>query len=75
MAVESSATNQANRDNRLNNIFTVRVFNAYGVQVYSSQKAGNKFNIPISNLKEGVYVVEVSEGKKITRKQLIVKKN
>jgi len=75
ITAESSATNQANRDNRLNNIFTVRVFNAYGVQVYSSQKAGNKFNIPISNLKEGVYVVEVSEGKMITRKQLIVKKN
>lgn len=75
IAAGLSKTTQANRDNTLNNTYTVRVHNAYGMQVYSSQKTGSKFNIPIFNLNQGVYVVEVDDGKKVIRKQLIVKKN
>lgn len=68
ISTESTKTSQA-----LNDTYTVRVLNIYGFQVYHSKKAGSKFNIPVSNLKEGIYIVEVSNGKKVARKQLIVK--
>lgn len=75
IATESSKSTTASKNNVVDNTYTVRVLNAYGMQVYSSQKSGNKFNISTSNLNEGVYVVEVSDGKNVNRKQLVVKKN
>lgn len=68
ISTESTETSQS-----LNDTYTVRVLNIYGFQVYHSKKKGGKFNIPVSNLKEGIYVVEASNGKKVARKQLIVK--
>jgi len=56
-------------------LFTVRIFNIYGVQVYSSKKSGNKFDLSISTLQNGIYIVEVYDGKSAKRKQLAVKRN
>lgn len=72
---ESTKVSTASINNTVNNTYTVRVLNSYGTQVYNSLKSSNKFNIPISNLNEGIYIVEVSDGKNVNLKQLLVKKN
>jgi len=75
IAPEASKTAIVSKETVVAKTYSVRIFNSYGTQVYSSQKLGNKFNIPTSNLNDGVYVVEVSDGKNVNRKQLVVKKN
>lgn len=52
---------------------TIRILNSYGTKVYSSEKAYGTFVLSTSALKNGTYIVEISDGKNVYREQLIVK--
>lgn len=53
--------------------YTVRILNTYGTPVYSTRQTGNTFTLSTANLKNGTYIVEVSDGENVYTKQLIVK--
>ena len=55
--------------------YTIRVFNSYGTLLSSATRIGKSFTIPLSNLRDGIYIVEVRDGKNSYRQQLIVKHN
>lgn len=52
--------------------YTVRVIDVSGVVYYTSRKTGNSFTIPVNNLKTGNYIVELSDGKTLSSKPLLV---
>jgi len=53
--------------------YTIRIFNNMGILELSATRSGTSFNIPLPNLRDGTYVVEVSDGKNSYREQLIIK--
>ena len=55
-------------------IFTIRVIDFYGSLHFTTTKSGSSFTIPISNLKDGNYIVEITNGKNIINKQLVIKR-
>ena len=55
--------------------YTIRVFNSYGTLLSSATRTGKSFTIPLNNLRDGIYIVEVRDGKNSYRQQLIVKHN
>lgn len=52
--------------------YTIRIIDVSGVVHYTSRKTGNNFTIPVSNLKAGNYVLELSDGKTMSSKPLII---
>jgi hypothetical protein len=52
--------------------YTIRILDLFGMQYYNSKQTGNSFTIPVSNLKNGNYVVEISDGKTVTSKPLLI---
>ena len=53
--------------------YTVTVLDIYGTVKIQKKYSGNKFTIPVSNLKDGNYIVKVNNKKINSSKQLIVK--
>ena len=53
--------------------YTVRIYNGFGILIYSTKKSGNEFTIPVNSLKDGTYIVEANDGKESYKQQLIVK--
>ncbi len=53
--------------------YNVRIFDNMGTVFYIGKKKGDRFSLPISNLKDGIYFVEVNSNKKSASKQLVVK--
>ncbi|HMH22842.1 MAG TPA: T9SS type A sorting domain-containing protein [Puia sp.] len=52
--------------------YTVRIIDVLGTVRYTSKKTGNNFTIPVNSLKNGNYVVEISDGKTVSSKPLVV---
>ena len=52
--------------------YTIRVIDVSGAVQYTSRKTGNAFTIPVSNLKAGNYIVELSDGKTVSSKPLLI---
>ncbi|HEV2481899.1 MAG TPA: T9SS type A sorting domain-containing protein [Puia sp.] len=52
--------------------YTIRVVDGSGVVRYTSRKTGNSFTIPVSSLKAGNYEVELSDGKTVSGKPLLI---
>lgn len=63
----------ANKLTSVNEVYSVKVTNSFGLQVYTAKKYGKSFSIPVDNLANGIYVVEITSGKGSYRKQLVVK--
>jgi hypothetical protein len=63
----------ANKLTSVNEVCSVKVTNSFGLQVYTAKKYGKSFSIPVDNLANGIYVVEITSGKGSYRKQLVVK--
>ncbi len=59
--------------NDINTIYTIRIFDFYGVLHYSTTKSGNIFSVPVSNLKDGNYIVQINNGKKLSNLHLVIK--
>jgi len=53
--------------------YTVQIVNLYGIKAYSGTKRGNKFNLSVSSLSNGIYDVIVSDGIQTCQEKLIVK--
>lgn len=54
--------------------YVINIYNSFGTLFYSTKKSGDTFTVPVNNLKDGTYMVEVNDGKQSYRKQLIVKR-
>ena len=71
-----SETNTLTNDIRqedLNVIYTIRIIDLYGALHYSATKTGDSFTLPVNNLKNGTYIIQVIDGKNISNLQLIIK--
>ena len=57
----------------LSKVYTIKIVDFYGVLHYNTKKSGETFTIPINNLKDGSYLVQITEGKDVYSLQLLVK--
>ena len=55
--------------------YTIRIYNSQGTLLSTWTRSGKDFNIPLINMREGTYIIEVSDGENSYRQQLIVKHN
>ncbi len=55
--------------------YTIRIYNSQGTLLSAWTRIGKDFNIPLINMRDGTYIIEVNDGKNSYRKQLIVKHN
>jgi hypothetical protein len=53
--------------------YTIRVLDSFGALKATLNKSGESVTLPVGNLNNGVYVVEINDGKNIYRQQLVVK--
>jgi hypothetical protein len=53
----------------------IKIYNSQSSLVSSYTRGGNKFDIQLRNLNDGLYIIEVTDGLNIYRQQLIVKRN
>jgi lysyl endopeptidase len=73
-----TVTSQLNTNNLSSNgltIYTVYIYDRQGTLLSTVSRSGNSFNVPLNNLSDGIYIVEVSDGKNVYRQQLIIKRN
>jgi thermitase len=54
-------------------IYTIRIIDFYGALHYSATKSGDSFTFPVGDLKDGQYIVQITDGKNPTNLTLIVK--
>jgi len=59
--------------NDKNTIYSIRIFDYYGVLYYSATKSGTSFTLPVDNLTDGNYIIQISDGNKISNLKLVVK--
>ena len=52
--------------------YTIRIVDATGFEHHRSKQSTNKFTIPVSNLKNGNYILEITDGKTTSAKPLII---
>lgn len=55
--------------------FTVKIYNSQSALISSVKRNGLNFSVPLTNMRDGTYIVEVSDGKTSTTQTLIVKHN
>ncbi|NOU17717.1 MAG: T9SS type A sorting domain-containing protein [Bacteroidales bacterium] len=53
--------------------YTIRVLDSFGALKATLNKSGETVTLPVGNLNNGVYVVEITDGKNVYRQQLVVK--
>jgi hypothetical protein len=55
--------------------YTIRIYNNQSILLSTVTRSGKSFNIPLINMCDGTYIIEVSDGKNIYSQQLFVKHN
>ena len=68
---QNTAIEQVSDDS--NTTYTIKILNYYGSLLLSTTRSGVSFNIPISSLKDGNYIIQISDGKDLYNIPLIVK--
>ncbi|TAL70327.1 MAG: hypothetical protein EPN88_06295, partial [Bacteroidetes bacterium] len=53
--------------------YTIRIYNNQSTLIYTLTRSGKSFSIPLINMLDGTYIIEVNNGKNCYRQQLIVK--
>ncbi len=53
--------------------YTIRILDSFGALKAMVNKSGESVTLPVGNLNNGVYVVEITDGKNVYRQQLVVK--
>ncbi|HOK26147.1 MAG TPA: T9SS type A sorting domain-containing protein [Bacteroidales bacterium] len=71
--VTVTVTRTANLNAAVNAIFDVSIYDGYGVKYFQGQYSGDRFTIPVYNLKNGNYIFKIDNGKNIANKQLVIK--
>jgi hypothetical protein len=66
-----SALSESNNSDAI--VYTVKIYNSSGTLFYSTKKFGDEFTIPVNYLKDGTYIIEVTDGKQSYSQQLIIK--
>lgn len=56
-----------------NAVYDVTVYDIYGIIQSRKKYSGDRFTIPVYNLKDGNYIIKIDSGKFISVKQLIIK--
>jgi hypothetical protein len=54
-------------------IYTIRIYNSQGTLLLTATRSGTSFKIPLNNMSDGTYIVELSDGKNNYREPLIIK--
>jgi hypothetical protein len=55
--------------------YIIKIYNNQSTLLSSISRSGKSFNIPLINMRDGTYIIEVSDGKNSYRQPLIVKHN
>jgi hypothetical protein len=55
--------------------YKVRIFNSQSALLSTLSRSGKSFNVPLTNMRDGIYIIEVSDGKNSYRQQFILKHN
>jgi hypothetical protein len=55
--------------------FSIRIYNSQSTLLSTVSRSGKSFSVPLTNMRDGTYIIEVSDGKNSFRQQLIVKHN
>lgn len=55
--------------------YTINIYNNQSSLLSSIRRSGKSFNVPLNNMRDGTYIIEVSDGKNSYRQPLIVKHN
>jgi hypothetical protein len=66
ISVKESSINSANA------VYTVRVIDMYGSLYFTSTKSGDSFTFPVNNLKNGSYIVQITDDNKNKTSNLIL---
>lgn len=72
--IELSDTNKVNVEPIDLNNYVVNIYSSQGNLNLTLKRSGKTFTIPLNTLKDGIYIVEVINGKISDRNQLIVKR-
>jgi hypothetical protein len=56
----------------INAVYDVSVYDMYGVLQSRKEYSGDRFEIPVLNLKDGNYLIRIDNGKSVSVKQLII---
>ena len=73
--ISSDSTNIVENQNSESLTYRINIYNSKSSLVYTATRSGNSFNIPLVNLRDGAYLIEVSNGGNRTTQQLIIKNN
>jgi hypothetical protein len=60
-------------DQEIPSNYKVRILDFKGILYYSGLKSGSSFTLPVSNLRDGSYIVQISYGKKTESLTLMIK--
>ena len=74
---DSNFTNVATTDAKAcePTTYIISIYDSQGTKLSTMTRSGKSFNIPLINMRDGTYIIEVSDGKNIYRQQLFVKHN
>jgi Zn-dependent metalloprotease len=61
-------------NNEIEKSFEIRIFNSMGFLLKSTNESGLNFSIPVSDLNEGSYIIEINDGKSGYRQQFMIKR-
>jgi len=71
-----SGTTELNYDKTIESTdYTISIYNSQSTLMSKTIRSGKSFSIPLVNLTDGMYILEVNDGKNTTRQQLIIKHN
>jgi len=73
LAYKENGIIEQTNDNEINILYSIRIFDFYGNVQLATTKSGSSFTLPLSNLKDGNYIVQINNGKKSSNLQLIIK--
>jgi len=60
-------------ENNVITIYTIKILDFNGYLHFTGTRSGESFTIPVNYLKDGNYLVQISDGKKITTLKLVIK--
>lgn len=55
--------------------YSIKIYNSQSALLSTATRSGKRFNIPLVSMRDGTYIIEVSDGKNNYSQQLIVKHN
>lgn len=60
-------------ENAKSTTYTIQISDNYGVTKLTTKRSGTTFTIPINNLKDGIYIIKISDGKNAYSERFVVK--